>query len=245
VPLPELDWILCDEVTVPRGDDAACAPRPLRIAGCFQANDSRVPVLPAVDRTGEGLPEGAMVYACMSHHYKITAPVFAAWCRIVGEVPGSVLWLIDDNPESRAALTARWVAAGLAADRLFFATRTDPDRYRARLALADLFLDTMPYNAGTIASDALRMGLPVLTLTGRTMAARMGASLLTAVGLPDCIATDTEDYVGRAIALGRDPDRLASARAHLAGGAWTRTLGDSASFTRRLEAALEAVVLRP
>ena len=243
VPLPELDWNLCDAVAVPPGTD--CSPPPLRIAGCFQANDSRVPVLPQVSRAGEGLPEGAMVYACMSHHYKISHDLFAAWCRIIRSVPGAVLWLIDDNTESRAALTARWVAAGLAPARLIFAPRTDPERYRARLTLADLFLDTTPYNAGTIASDALRMGLPVLTLAGRAFAARMGASLLTAIGLPECIATDLGDYELRAVAFGCEPGRLARTRAHLAGGAWARTLGDSAGFTRRLEAALEQVVLRP
>lgn len=244
VPLPELDWFLCDQVSVPPCEEAHYMPRPLRIEGCFQANDSRMPTLPAVSRSEEGLPDRAMVYACMSHHYKVTEAVFAAWCRVVAQVPGAVLWLIDDNPESRAALSGRWQAAGLAAGRLIFAARTDPDRYRARLALADLFLDTAPYNAGTVASDALRMGLPVLTLAGRAFAARMGASLLGAVGLPDCIAVDLKDYETRAVAMGRDPQRLDAARAHLAGGAWARTLGDSAGFTRRLEAALASVALR-
>lgn len=238
VPLPELDYILCDAVTIPPEQEAAYHPRPLRIEGCYQANDSTLPTLPAVSRLAEGLPEGAFVFTCVSHHYKLTPGLWASWCRIIAAVPGSVLWLIDDNPESRAALSARWADAGLAPDRLIFAPRVDPDRYRARLALADLFLDTAPYNAGTIASDALRMGLPLLTLQGQAFSARMASSLLHAVGLPEGIATSAADYEARAIAIATDPDLHGRMKAHLAGGAWARTLGDAPAFARRFEAAL-------
>ena len=241
IPLPELDYILCDAVTIPPDMDAAYQPRPLRIEGCYQANDARPPVLPPVSRAEEGLPEAAFVYCCVSHHYKITESLWGGWCDIIGQVPGSVLWLIDDNPESRAALTARWQTRGLAAERLIFAARVDPDRYRARLALADLFLDTTPYNAGTIASDALRMGLPLLTLQGRAFAARMASSLLTAIGLDDCITTTLPDYVARAVQIGRTPALHQGLKARLAGDAWARTLGDSADFTRRFEAVMERV----
>lgn len=240
VALPELDYLICDAVTIPEHMDAEYLPRPLRVAGCYQANDGRVPELPAVTRAEEALPETAIVFCCVSHHYKLTAPVWTAWCRIVARVPGSVLWIINDNPESHAALQARWAAAGLAPERLIFATRTDPARYRARLALADLFLDTTPYNAGTIASDALRMGLPIITTRGRAFAARMGASLLTATGLPECIAEDLAGYEDLAVAIATDPPRLQRIKAHLAAGAWERTLGDAEDFTRRFEAALLA-----
>ena len=245
IPLPELDYILCDEITIPPDLDHHYEPRPLRIEGCYQANDSRTPVLPSVSRAAEGLPEGAFVYCCVSHHYKITEAMFGSWCDIVAGVDGSVLWLIDDNPESRAALAARWLARGLSADRLIFAPRVDPDRYRARLALADLFLDTTPYNAGTIASDALRMGLPLLTLQGTAFAARMAASLLTAIGLTECIATSPRDYVARATRIGQDKALHSAMKAHLAGDTWARTLGDSAGFTRRFEAVMERVRKHP
>ena len=157
----------------------------------------------------------------------------------------SVLWLIDDNPESRSALTARWLAYGLSADRLIFAPRVDPDRYRARLALGDVFLDTHPYNAGTIASDALRMGLPIVTLQGQAFAARMAASLLTAVGLPEAIAPTAQDYEAIAIGLCHDKAAHQRMKTHLAGDAWGRTLGNSADFTRRFEAAMDRVRLTP
>ncbi len=244
IPLPELDYILCDEVTIPKALEAAYQPKPLRIEGCYQANDSQVPVLPAVSRAEEGLPDEGFVFCCVSHHYKITEEIWGGWCRIVAQVPGAVLWLVDDNPESRAALTARWLAAGLGPDRLIFAPRVDPARYRARLALADLFLDTTPYNAGTIASDALRMGLPLLTLQGQAFAARMASSLLTAVGLTDCITTTLEEYVALAVEIVRDAGLHGRLKAQLAGDTWARTLGDAAGFTRRFEAVMERVAKR-
>ncbi|MEA5163101.1 acetylglucosamine transferase [Cereibacter johrii] len=244
VPLPELDWLICDRVTVPEAEAAHYRPAPLRLEGCYQANDGQRPLLPAVDRPGEGLPGAAFVFACASHFYKITEPLFAAWCRIVAAVPGSVLWLVEDTPEGQAALAGRWQAAGLDPHRLIFAPRVDPARYRARLALADLFLDTMPYNAGTIASDALRMGLPVLTLAGRTFSGRMAASLLTAVGLEDCIAPDLEAYVARAAAIATDPAAAPALKGPALAERWSRTLGDCRDFTRRFEAALLSVARR-
>ena len=245
VPLPELDYLICDAVTVPPEHEDHYTPRPLRIEGCYQANDSRQPALPVVARRTEGLPEDSFVFTCVSHHYKITAEMFAAWCRIVSAVDGSVLWLIDDNPESRAAFGKRWAEAGLAPERLIFAPRVDPDRYRARLALADLFLDTSPYNAGTIASDALRMGLPMVTLQGQAFSARMASSLLTAVGLTEGITTSLPEYEARAIDLATEPSRLAAMKSSLANGAWARGLGDGKAFARRFEAAITSVWRRP
>lgn len=244
VPLPELDWMLCDAMTIPPEHDSLYHPRPLRLPNCFQANDSVDTDLPHVSRVSEGLPPDAFVFACFSHHYKITEELFAAWCSILQAVPGSVLWLVDDNPESRAALRGRAEEAGLDADRLIFAPRVEPARYRARLALADLFLDTTPYNAGTVASDALRMGLPLITTLGTSFAARMAASLLSRVGQPDCIAPSLRAYADLAIAIATDPARHASLRAHLQGGVWARTLGDVGAFTRNLEATLKRVHMR-
>jgi len=238
VPLPELDGFLCDEVTVPAWYEAAYIPRPVRIAGCFQANDGRVPSLPEVTRESEGLPATGFVFACAAHHYKITAEVFSDWCAIATAVEGSVLWLAQDTAEGQQALTRRWRAAGLDPARLIFAARVAPDRYRARLALADLFLDTFPYNAGTVASDALRMGLPLLTRIGQSFASRMAASLLTAVDQTEGITTTRADYVARAIQIAQDPSLHARLQGHLQTGAWQRGLGDSRDFTRRLEETL-------
>lgn len=240
VPLPELDGFLCDTVTVPNGDEAAYLPPPVRIEGCFQANDGRPPILAQTDRTSEGLPEQGFVFTSMTHHYKITAEVFGDWCAIVAAVPGSVLWLAQDTSEGQDSLHRRWQDAGLDPARLIFATRAAPSHYRARLALADLLLDTFPYNTGTVASDALRMGLPIVTRAGRSFASRMAASLLTAVGQQECIAVTRMDYVQMAVRIAQDADVHARLRAQLQGGAWHRTLGDGRTFTRRLEATLVA-----
>lgn len=242
VPLPELDWMICDDVVVPPDQAPQYAPRPLPLGGLYQANDSRMPALPAVTRAGEGLPEDAVVLCCFNNFYKITPEVFAAWMEILRRVPRAVLWLTDDNPTGMANLRARAAEAGVAPERIIFAARCEPARYLARLALADLFLDTFPYNAGTVASDALRMGLPIVTLAGRSFASRMAASLLTAVGLTEGIATTLDGYVAAAVALATDPAR---GRAVLAGGAWARGIGDAAGFARRMEAAFEGIRLSP
>lgn len=245
VALPELDWLIADAIAIPPEMEAAYAPKPLLLEGCYQANDGHMPELPPVSRAGEGLPEGAFVFACFSHHYKITEAMFEAWMRIVADCPNAVLWLVEDNPASDARLRARWVAAGLASERLIYAPRVSPEHYRARFALADLFLDTMPYNAGTIASDSLRMGLPLLTLQGRAFAARMASSIVTAVGMEDCVTTTIDAYVARAVEIATDPGEAARLKAHLAGNAWGRTLGDCAGFTRRLEDAYRKIRLLP
>ncbi|NKE45041.1 tetratricopeptide repeat protein [Roseomonas frigidaquae] len=243
VPLPELDFLLCDAIAVPPDVAHLYAPKPLAIEGLYQANDSRMPELPVLTRAGEGLPEDAFVLCCFANFYKITAEMFSDWMRILHAVPRAVLWLAEDGHGASANLRARAAAAGIGPERLVFGPRVEPARYLARMRLADLFLDTTPYNSGTVASDALRMGLPLLTLAGKAFAARMACSLLTAIGLTDGITGTREDYVARAIALATDPARHEAARHVLAGDAWARTLGDCAGFTRRLEAALETVRL--
>ena len=244
VPLPELDWLICDSTVVPPEQAVHYAPRPLPLDGLYQANDGRMLELPALSRAEEGLPENAFVLCCFNNFYKITEPVFAAWIAILRRLDHAVLWLAEDNATGAANLCRALAAAGVAPGRLILAPRADPARYLARLALADLFLDTSPYNAGTVASDALRMGLPLVTLSGRSFASRMAASLLRAVGLTETIATTLDDYVDIAVALGTDTARLSQARRVLAGGAaWRRSIGDSAGFAARMEAAYESILL--
>lgn len=246
VPVPELDWLICDAHVVPPAESTHYAPKPLPLPGLYQANDARMPALPAISRATEGLPDDAFVLCCFNNFYKITEPLFDAWTEILRRLPHAVLWLAEDNAAGEAALRTRLAAGGVDPARLILGARAEPAHYLARFALADLFLDTFPYNAGTVASDALRMGLPIVTLSGRAFASRMAGSLLTAVGLPEGIATSVGDYVARAVAHGSDPALHARARAVLAGGeAWRRSAGDTAGFTARLEAALEAIRLQP
>ena len=245
VPLPELDWLICDDTAIPPGSTALYAPTPLPLPGLYQPNDAQALALPPVSRAAEGLPEGAFVFCNFAHYYKITEDMFDAWMAILRRAPNAVLWLVDDCAPGRRNLLAEAARRGIEATRLVFAPRVEPARYRARMALADLFLDTTPYNAGTVASDALRMGLPLLTLSGKSFASRMAGSLLSAIGLTEGITTSRDEYIDRAVAFATDPVLLARARAALAGDAWQRSLGDTAAFVRRLEATLARIRLQP
>ncbi len=245
LPLPELDYILCDDYVIPRDMADAYEPAPLYIEGVYQANDTKRPIREGLTRTEVGLPPDKFVYCCFANHYKITEATFRLWLTILLQAPNSVLWLIADSAESQRNLTHYAESLGIDANRLIFAGRALPADYLARLRLADLYLDTHPYNAGTVASDALRVGLPLLTLEGKSFVARMAGSLLTAVGMSDLIAPTPQDYIALAVALATDSDRYRILRARLSEGAWMRTLGDVALFTRRFEAALRSVVKSP
>ena len=178
------------------------------------------------------------MFCCFSNTYKMTAEMVGAWMRILHAVPGSVLWLPRDNGTATENIRTKAAQCGVASARIIFSDRVAPDIYLARLGAADLFLDTAPYNAGTIASDALRMGLPVVTLRGQSFAGRMAASLLTAIGAPDCIADDLEGYVGTAIRLATNQASHSDLRARIGGDAWAFTLGDTTGFLHGLEAEL-------
>jgi predicted O-linked N-acetylglucosamine transferase (SPINDLY family) len=232
VPLPELDYMLCDGFVAPSTEPYR--PAPLPIEGLYQANDSKRVVGAPIGRAEAGLPEDGFVLCCFSNHYKITEPMFAAWNEILRRAPNAVLWLTEDNRWSRQNLRRRCIDA----DRLIFAPRTDPATYMARLAVAGLFLDTFPFNAGTVASDALRMGLPLLTLAGRSFASRMAAAMLRAIGATTGIAGTMEEYIATAVRFSTDPAAYGTYRARFTPNAWQSTLGDTESFTRRFEAAL-------
>jgi len=238
VALPELDYMLCDDFVVPPAIAASYHPAPMPIQRLYQANDSKRVVGAPLSRAQAGLPDDRFVFCCFSNHYKITETMFAGWMRILHGAPDSVLWLVDDNIWSRQNLRLRAMIAGIAPERLLFARRTDPATYMVRLALADVFLDTFPYNAGTIASDAIRMGLPLLTLAGRSFASRMAAGMLHAIGA-DAGVTETMDaYGATAVALATDPSYYAAYRAHFSETPWAGSLGDIAGFTRHFEVAL-------
>jgi predicted O-linked N-acetylglucosamine transferase (SPINDLY family) len=242
VPLPELDFLLCDDFVIPPGIAAAYQPEPLAIEGLYQANDSKRVVGVPVTRQQVGLPEDRFVFCCFSNHYKISEHMFSGWMEILRRTGDSVLWLVDDNQWSRENLRLRARVAGIDPSRLLFAGRTDPASYMVRLAVADLFLDTFPYNAGTIASDAIRMGLPLLTLAGQSFASRMAARMLHAIGADSGATGTLEAYVSAATALAMNPDRYAAYRAHFTETAWTASLGDIDSFTRHFETALLRMV---
>jgi predicted O-linked N-acetylglucosamine transferase (SPINDLY family) len=242
LPLPELDYLFCDSTVVPPEHEAGYQPRALPIAPIYQANDSRRTVGRPLTRAEAGLPEDRFVFCCMSRHYKITETMFNGWMSILRQVDGSVLWLAADNRFSEANLKAAARRAGIADGRLIISERADPDLYLSRLALADLFLDTFPYNAGTVASDAMRMQLPIITLCGAAFASRMATSLLRMIGATGGITTSLAQYVEIAVRFGRDPDAYQSYRKLFTTAAWQSTIGDITRFTAEYEATLLRIV---
>lgn len=244
IPVPELDYLLTDEYAIPPAVADQYWPRPLYLPGVYQANDSQAMALPVLSRAMEGLPEDKFIYCCFCGPYKISEAMFAAWMRILARAEDSVLWLLDDNKWAVANLRRQAQAQGIDPDRLIFSSRAVPGHYRARMALADLFLDTTPYNAGTVASDALRMGLPVLTLSRETFASRMAGSLLLAMGLPELITTSDDAYIDRAVALYGDRTLYDAIRTRTSPARWRATLGDTENFTRGFELTLERVAIR-
>jgi predicted O-linked N-acetylglucosamine transferase (SPINDLY family) len=183
------------------------------------------------------LPEDGFVFCCFNNNYKITAEVFDVWMRLLGALPGSVLWLLEDNQDARRNLEQAAAARGIAPARLVFAERMSHWDHLARHRLADLFLDTLPYNAHTTASDALWTGLPLVTCLGTTFAGRVGASLLHAVGLPELVTRSLAEYEALAFRLSTSRAELNAVRDKLARNRLTEPLFDSARFTRGIEAA--------
>jgi predicted O-linked N-acetylglucosamine transferase (SPINDLY family) len=184
-----------------------------------------------------GLPAQGLVFACFNAPYKIVPPVFDVWMRLLREVAGSTLWLAQQGP-ARDHLRQEAAARGIDPERLTFAARLPPDRHLARHAHADLFLDTLPYNAGTTANDALFMGVPVLTCSGETMASRIAGSQLHAIGLPELVTTSLAEYEALALRLAREPATLSALRAKLAANRATYPLFDMARYTQDFEALL-------
>ena len=238
----EIDYIIADPVLIPPTERAFYTERVVDLA-CFQANDrSRAIADTTPPRSALGLPEDAFVFCSFNKSYKFNPPVFEGWMRILKQVDGSVLWLFAANETASASLRAHAAANGVDPARLVFALPLPQAEHLARHRAADLFLDTWPYNAHATTSDALWVGLPVLTRTGRSFAARDAASLLTAVRLPELVTTTLADYEALAVALARDPARLAALKAKLAINREASVLFDAARYTHDLENAYRRMV---
>jgi predicted O-linked N-acetylglucosamine transferase (SPINDLY family) len=191
-----------------------------------------------------GLPAEAFVFCCFNANYKITPGTFDSWMRILKQVDGSVLWLYADNPSAIVNLRREAQNRGVEADRLVFAERLPLPEHLARHRAADLFIDTLPYNAHTTASDALWAGLPVLTLIGEAFAGRVAASLLSAVHLPVLITSTQNDFERMAVELATNPERLKAIRQELERNRLTTPLFDSQLFAKHLEEAYSRMIER-
>ena len=239
------DYLIADEIVVPPQEAKWFVEKIVYLPVSYQPNDSKREIAEAsTSRREAGLPEAAFVFCSFNTNFKFNPDTFEAWSRILLACPGSVLWLLQDNAIVAGNLKKEAAARGVDPSRLIFAKRVRSEEHLARNRLADLFLDGWPYGAHTTASDALWVGLPVLTRVGDTFASRVASSLLTAVGLPELIAPNREDFVATAIELAHDPERLRALKAKLERNRATAPLFDTALYTRRLEAAFAAMHAR-
>ncbi len=238
-----IDYLIGDPLLTPLAHADDFSEKLVQLPLCYEPTDEQREHPEPPDRADCGLPDDAFVYACFNQSYKITEEVFSRWCRILHQVPGSVLWLLVPQPEIQAALHARAAERGIGAERVVFAPFVTPSQHLARLPQADLFLDTFPYGAHTTCSDALWMGLPVLTQTGRSFSARVAGSLLNAVGLPELAVDNAADYETLAVRLAQDREALTDIRDHLWDNRRDLPLFDNQRFSAEFAAALERMVM--
>jgi predicted O-linked N-acetylglucosamine transferase (SPINDLY family) len=233
-----MDYIVADHVLIPEEYRKYYSEKIVYLPDTYQPNDLQRPLaIETPTRDALGLPANAFVFCCLNDCYKISPPVFDRWMQILKMVDDSVLWLFTDYEGAAQNLRREAVKRGVDDERLIFCKRAPMTEHLARYRVADLFLDTLPYNAHTTASEALWNGLPVLTCMGEAFAARVAASLLNAIGLSELITTSLDEYETLAVALARDPARLRQIRDKLSENRLTTPLFDTPRFTRNLEAA--------
>ena len=234
---PHMDYILADRIVIPEEEKQFYTEQVVWLPDSYQANDSRRVVGDAPSRAGQGLPESAFVFCHFNQSYKLTPAIFASWMRIMRQMPDSVLWLLESNLTFPENIRREAAQAGIAPERIIFAPMISPEKHLARIQLADLFLDSSPYNAHTTASDALWAGVPLVTVKATTFPGRVAESLLRSMGLPELVAENMADYEGLAVKLAGDPVLLKSIRRKIQAGRETQPLFDTARFCRSIEAA--------
>jgi predicted O-linked N-acetylglucosamine transferase (SPINDLY family) len=240
-----IDYIIADKIVVPIEQQLNYSEKIVYLPHSYQVNDSKRKISDRQFTKKEfGLPEKGFIFCSFNSNFKILPATFDGWMRILKVVDSSVLWLFVDNPIAAANLRLEAENRGVDSKRLVFARKMPLEDHLARYCLADLMLDTLPYNAGTTASDALWAGLPVLTCMGKLFVGRMAASLLGAIDLPELITTSQEEYEAKAIELASQPNKLRDIKDKIGRNRQTTPLFDTELFTRHIEAAYEEMYLR-
>lgn len=232
-----VDYVIADKFVIPKHATKNYSEKVVWLPNSYQPNDSTRPVEALTDRSLERLPKDKFIFASFNQPYKIMPYMFKAWMDILKSVDNSVLWLYVMNNVSAQNLIKEAEKSGVAKDRLFFATKKKPHEHLSRIALADLVLDTHPYNAHTTASDSLWMGVPVITYSGETFASRVAKGLLSTVGLSELCFDNLDDYVRSAISLANDRPRLEKIKAHLSDQRTKSSLWDAKKLALHLESA--------
>ena len=237
---PYIDYLIADRVVIPEDNRQHYSEQIVYLPDSFMVNDNtRVRSERQFTRAELGLPEQGFVFRCYNNSYKILPEVFDCWMRLLQQVPGSVLWLLDENPTATANLKREAQQRGIDPGRLVFSGRIEMSEHFARNRVADLFLDTFPYTAHSTACDALWSGLPVLTRMGESFASRVAGSLLSAMGLPELITHSVAEYEARALHFAQHPGELAALRERLLHNRDHGPLFNTQTFARRLEAAYQ------
>jgi predicted O-linked N-acetylglucosamine transferase (SPINDLY family) len=235
-----IDYIITDRFITPPDQEPFFSEKFVYMPDCYQINDRRRKIGEAIPSRAEcGLPDSGFVFCCFNHNSKITTTIFDVWMRLLKQVPASALWLLEPNSRAAVNLRREADARGVNPARMVFAPMLPVESHLARIRVADLFLDTLPYNAHTTASEALWVGLPVLTCAGETFASRVAGSLLKAIGVPELITNSLEDYEAKALSLAQNPSELVGLRRRLTENRLTAPLFDSKRFTRHLERAYQ------
>jgi protein O-GlcNAc transferase len=237
-----VDYLIADRFTIPPEKRESYSENVVWMPDCFQANDSTRCRPAAPSRKDCGLPEDVIVFCCFNQPAKINPEMFDIWCRLLKAVPDSVLWMFASNPLVVANLSREAANRGIAQERLVMAPLLSYEEHLARLQCADLFLDTLPFNAGTTCSDALWMGLPVVTCSGDAFASRMAGSLLNALGVPELVTYNLEDYFSLILSLATDKKKLEVIQNRIIACRDKAPLFNSVLFTRNLEAAYSQMV---
>lgn len=240
-----MDYMVADTVTIPPKLRKYYTEKILYMPECYQANDDlRKPAGTLPTRASAGLPEDAVVFCSFNAPYKVSPQEFDIWMKLLTQVPDSVLWFYAPLPETQVNILKEAESRGVSKQRIVFAGYAGQEEHLARMQLADIFLDTFNVNAHTTASDALWAGVPVVTKAGKQFAARVAASLLTNVGVPELITPTFEKYQSLALKLARDPEYLADVKKRVKQGISTGPLFDTATFTRNFETLMEKTLER-
>jgi predicted O-linked N-acetylglucosamine transferase (SPINDLY family) len=232
------DYIIADKTVIPEAHQQFFSEKMMYLPDCYQVNNDKKEISSRrFSREELGLPEDKFVFCCFNNNFKITPDIFSIWMNILKRVEGSILWLFEDNEFIKNNLVKEAEKRGVAGNRLIFAKRIDQQDHLARHREADLFLDTLPYNAHTTASDALWCGLPLITMAGNSFPARVAESLLNAVGLPELITRSAEEYESLAVSLASNPEELLKIKNKLAANRLKMPLFDTDLFRRHIESA--------
>jgi predicted O-linked N-acetylglucosamine transferase (SPINDLY family) len=237
------DYIIADKIVIPEENKKYFSEKVIYLPNCYQANQKKIEISnDDLNKKDFDLPQDKFIFGCFNNSYKITPLIFKSWMNILKKCESSVLWLLQKNELGRKNLLREAEVQGVNNERIIFAEKVHEKDHLKRLELIDLFLDTFPYNAHTTASEAIRAGVPILTLKGKSFPSRVASSILTNVGLENLIVSNLDDYETKAISLAKNYKEIESLKSHLAQEKNLSKLFDSKIFTKDLEKIYKKIV---